>query len=67
MQQPDSVILYGYLGEAVAYDTVAGFLEAFGEELVVTVVVAKHADKVAIEFLEVGYGEGGTVVACVEN
>ena len=33
-------------------------LEAFGEELVVAVVVAKHADEVAIEFLEVGDGEG---------
>jgi len=34
---------------------------------VVAVVVTEHTDKGAVEFCEMGDGEGGDVVACVKH
>ena len=48
VEQGNSVAFYGYLGESVVDGAVGGFAEAFFEEFVVAVVVAKYADEWAV-------------------
>ena len=66
MQQAYTVILNANLCELAPYNAVVGFLKAFYQERVVSVVVAEYTDEVAVKFLEVCYGEGRGVVACVQ-